>query len=74
MPDFTSVALLRQRFLPSPQVPRSIQSEWEGKCWPLQRCVREFQAVANADSAIASNDNIKTEVKMLADAEFFRTP
>ena len=56
------------------QVPRSVQSEWEGKCWLLQRWVREFQAVANADSAIASNDNIKTEVNMLADAKLFRTP
>jgi hypothetical protein len=49
------------------QVPRSVQSEWEGKCWLLQRWVREFQAVANADSAIASNDNIKTEVNKLTD-------
>ena len=56
------------------QVPSAIQSEWEGQMWPLTRWVRAFQAIAIADDGMASNEDIKGEVKMLAEAELFRTP
>ena len=56
------------------QVPRAVQAEWESKQWSLPKWVRAFQAVTIADDVMASNDDIKSEVKLLADAELFRTP
>ena len=56
------------------QVPRDVQSEWEGQMWPLGKWVRAFQAIAIADDGLASNEDIKVEVNLLAEAELFRTP
>ena len=56
------------------QVPKETQDEWEGKMWSLPQWVRAFRAVDIADDVTASNDDIKMETKLLADAEMFRTP
>ena len=56
------------------QVPRETQLEWEGKQWPHAKWVRAFQAIEITDDVMASNDDIKTEAKLLAEAELFRTP
>jgi hypothetical protein len=56
------------------KVPSQTQAEWNGKQWPLSKWVREFRAISNADNALASSEDIKTEVKLLDEAEAFRTP
>ena len=56
------------------QVPLSVQTAWKDKQWSLQRWVREFQAVTNADDPTATREDIKVESKLLAEAEAFRTP
>ena len=56
------------------QVPSSVRVEWEGKQWPLAKWVRAFQAITIADDGMASKEDIKVEVDMLAEADLFRTP
>jgi hypothetical protein len=56
------------------QVPKETQEEWKGKMWTLSTWVRAFAAVSITDDGLASNEDIKTEMKFLADAEMFRTP
>ena len=56
------------------KVPMGTQLEWEGKLWPLPNWVKAFRAVTITDDETATNDDIKTEFKLLGEAEAFRTP
>lgn len=55
-------------------VPRETRIEWMDKAWTLPQWVRVFRAVTIAYAAGASNDDIKEETQLLADAERFKTP
>lgn len=65
---FTQPAVVQSK------VPSATQAEWTGKQWPLSTWVRAFRAISIADDALASSEDIKSEVQLLDEAEAFRTP
>lgn len=70
----SGATVFSQPSVPMSKVPSSTQAEWAGKEWSLPMWVKAFRAVTNADDELASEDDIKSEVKLLDEAEVFRTP
>ena len=56
------------------KVPSSTQMEWENKQWPLSKWVKAFQAITNAGDGTVTSEDIDTGVRMLDEAEQFKTP
>lgn len=56
------------------QVPKETQAEWQDQMWSLATWVRAFAAVTINDDGMASNEDIKMEIKFLAESEVFKTP
>ena len=56
------------------KVPPEVRAEWRTKLATPKEWAVEFQAVENADSALATSEDIKDEASLLVKAERFRTP
>ena len=56
------------------KVPPEVRAEWRTRLATGKEWAVEFQAVENADSALATSEDIKEEASLLIKAERFRTP
>jgi hypothetical protein len=56
------------------KVPGSTQVDWEDKQWSLPNWVKAFQAISNEGDETVTSEDIQTGVRMLDEAEQFRTP